>query len=297
MTISIGSRACCRCWKDLTDAASMEVGVGPICRKLDNAILARKIPSNVQAAQVAAGRVVDAELPEPVRPTFGQVMADLMDFSTVDWRKTVKRVEWILSWGMSPTMRKALIEIVRSLGYIGLAALLSGEAATGATTVTFENGRLYLRGPRNKAGRYEIKKIPGWKFAEGANGVKASWSVPAAAYEKFATIAITYWPNLSGLDEAVEAAKAAPVAATQVTEAKPVKASPSVSITAPVNGWMKVASPFNADFVIAIKKLPYKSRKWNVVEKVWEVEAKFLADVQTMVQTYFKVSAVVSAAA
>lgn len=274
----------------------MEVGVGPICRKLDNAILARKIPSNLAAAQVAAGRVVDADLPEPVRPTFGQVMADLMDFSTVDWRKTVKRIEWILSWGLASSMRTALIDVVRSLGYIGLAALLSGEAATGATVVTFENGRLYLRGPRNKAGRFAIKKIPGWKFTEGFNGAKASWSVPAAAYEKFATIAITYWPNISGVDEAVELAKAAPVPATTV-EAKPVKTGPNVTITAPVNGWMKVASPFNSDFVIAIKKLPHSSRKWNVVEKVWEVEAKFLADVQTMIQTYFKVTAVVAAAA
>jgi hypothetical protein len=295
MMISIGSRACCRCWKDLTDAASMEVGVGPICRKLDNAILARKIPSNVAAAQAAAGRVVDADLPEPVRPTYGQVMADLMDFSTVDWRKTVKRIEWILSWGMTDTMRKALIEIVRSLGYIGLAALLSGEAATGATVVTFENGRLYLRGPRNKAGAYQIKKlIPGWKFVPAVGGSKAAWTVPAAAAEKFATIAITYWVNISGIDEAVEAAKAAPVAAV---ESAPAKAGPNVTISAPTNGWMKVASPFNAEFVIAIKKLPHPSRKWNVVEKVWEVEAKFLADVQTMVQTYFKVAAVVSAAA
>ena len=275
----------------------MEVGVGPICRKLDNAILARKIPSNVQAAQVAAGRVVDAELPEPVRPTFGQVMADLMDFTTVDWRKTVKRIEWILSWGMSGSMRKALIEIVRCLGYIGLGALLSGEAATGATVVSFENGRLYLRGPRNKAGRYEIKKIPGAKFHEGYNGAKPAWSVPAAAYEKFATIAITYWPNISGVDEAVEAAKAAPVAAPAAVAAPVKPAGPNVTITAPVNGWMKVASPFNAEFVIAIKKLPYASRKWNVVEKVWEVEAKFLADVQTLIQTHYKVAAVVADAA
>lgn len=307
MTTTIGSRACCRCWKDLTDAASMEVGVGPICRKMDNKLLATKIPSDVAAAQAAAALVIEADLPEPCRPTFGQVMADLMDFSTNDWRKTVKRIEWLLSWGMSPTMRKALITVVRALGYIGLGALLSGEAATGLTTITCEGGRLYLAGPRNKAARHAFKKIPGWKFTDAFNGKKATWSVPVAAYEKFHTLVMTYYPNFENLDESIVKAKEA-VANTSVefqaqenisksaVQAKAEKAAPAIIISAPVDGWVKVTAPFNAYYLNDLKKLPHPERKWNSAEYVWEVSVKHIEHVKELIQKHFKVAATVAAA-
>lgn len=275
----------------------MEVGIGPICRKLDNAILARAIPANVAAAQVAAGRVIDADLPESTRPTFGLIMADLMDFTTKDWRATVKRIEWLLSWGMTSTLRTALIEIVRSLGYIGLAALLSGEAATGLTTITCEGSRLFLRGPRNKAGAYKIRKIPGAKFHPAVGSFsKAAWSVPAHQGDIFGTIVVTYWPNFTGLDEALVTAKTVVVEAPAAA-ATPVKALPTVTISPVVNGRFQVATPFNVGFLVEVKKLPYSARKWNGLDKVWDVDAQYLDAVKALIKTHYQVDLAIATAA
>ena len=75
----------------------MEVGIGPICRKLDNALLAKLIPADVESARTAAKKVLINELPAETFNTFSNVLEDL-EIGTDDWRKTVKRIEWILSW-------------------------------------------------------------------------------------------------------------------------------------------------------------------------------------------------------
>jgi hypothetical protein len=300
MTIAIGSRACARCWKELKDAASMEAGIGPICRKLDNAVLARMIPANILAAQVAAGLVPYTDLPEPTRETFVQVLADVLDFGTADWRKTVKRIEWILSWGMASSLRKMLIEIVRSLGYVGLAALLAGEASTGTALVVFENDRLYLRASRNKTGAYAFKKeVQGWKFQPSFGATKAAWTAPATSADAFQMVVMTYWPNVSGLEEAVAAAKNAlrSVFASETATVK-VEKEPEVTVTSISPGWVSVRSPYNVNFVVEIKTLPYKARRWNPAMKTWEIEAVHLPYVQELIQKHYKVeSAVVAAAA
>lgn len=269
----------------------MEAGIGPICRKLDNAVLARTIPANVSEAMRLMATVTEDTIPEPARPTLGVVVADLVDFTNKDWRKTVKRIEWLLSWGMAPSTGKTLISTVRALGYIGLAALLAGDAATGLTSISFENGRLCLRGPRNKAGGYNLKKIKGCNFKHAFNGAKAVWSVPATAADQFYTVVMTYWPNFEGLDEAVAAAKAAPVAAET-----PAVEGPIVSVVL-VGDWLKVRTPYNKDFLDALRMLHYSMRKWNPVEKVWEVKANNKPYVDHMIAKHYPTAKYVSTAA
>lgn len=174
---------------------------------------------------------------------------------------------------------------IRALGYIGLAALVSGEAATGLTTVSFTNGRLCLAGPRNKAGNHHLKRIKGSYFTKGYNGAKSVWTVPATATEAFYTVVMTYWPNFEGLDEAIAAAKAAPVTAVEVPPA-PVKAAPIVTVTI-VGEWLKISSPYNDGFLAAIRFLHSNTRKWNQVEKVWEVTANNKSYVDNMIAKHY----------
>lgn len=272
----------------------MDHGIGPVCRKLDNAVLARTIPANVAEAMRLAATITEDVLPEPTRQTMGTIVADLVDFTNKDWRKTVKRIEWMLSWGMSPNTNKTLIATVRALGYIGLAALLAGDAATGKTTVTFENGRLYVRGPRNKAGAYQIKRIKSWYFHQAANGLKAAWSVPGSAADALHTVVMTYWPNFEGLDEAVAAAKAAPTAVESTVPAETEAIVVSVTLA---GEWLKVRSPYNKGFIDALRMLHYTVRKWNANEKVWEVKASNKTYVENMIAKHYPTAKYVSAAA
>jgi len=273
------SRACVRCGKDLTDVASMEVGVGPICRKLDNALLAATIPANVNAARAAWAGVVVAGLDPMTVDTLLKVERDLFSAaapSEKDWRKPVKRIEWVLSHKCDTESRTALCSLVEALGYVGLVAMWNGEAASGLATITFLDGRLWLVGPRNKAGKDALKAIPGRKFHPAEGTEKAKWSVPASAHTAFVMAVKKHWPNHEGLLKQVTQAIAWVENAKIIQNPAPVKAGPVVTLTV-VGSEMWVKTPYNPNFVATVKTLPWKERRWDATEKVWWVAVKHLA--------------------
>jgi hypothetical protein len=279
------SRNCCRCGKELTDAASLEAGIGPVCRKLDNAVLATMIPADAAAALSAFSQIDASDTPETCHNTLGQVGADLLALdANKDWRATVKRCEWLLSWGQPHKVREALKGIIESLGYVGLLSVINGEAAKGKTTITFEDGRLYMQGPNNKAGRIALKEIKGRMFHPKTDEVKPRWSVPAAQWAAFQTVIVKHWVNHSGLQEAVEAAQ------SYKPEPKPVeKPKAAVTITETDDGWLKVKSPYNAAFISELKSAFYwKTRKWNGQEKVWEVDVSHKGALLSMIEEHYK---------
>ena len=267
----IGSRTCTRCRLPLTDAASMEAGIGPICRKMDNHVLATQIPANITAAREALFAVgtQDAVL----TATFAKVEMDLYA-DTADYRATVKRIEWILSHPIPSNDRKAFEAVVTALGYVALVAMWNGEVAKGKATVRFEAGRLYLKGPNNKAGRSALKAIPGRQF----HGETTEWSVPAKQLGDFAKVVAKHWPNhdATALGEALTAAGA--------------------HVSGPVVPWtltlkgdvLTVKTPYHAGFVEALKgAVHYKDRRWNGFDKVWEVNPACEAQVKTALAACF----------
>jgi hypothetical protein len=209
------ARFCSRCGKDLTDAASQECGVGPVCRKMDNKLLAKCLPANPGVAKVAWAMIDFLAQPTTVIHVLALVDVKVATMSPVDddtfgndWRDTVKQIEWVLSHTLTGPTVTALHDFVSALGYTGLAALWKGDAATGKAVVTFANGRLSFTGPNNKGGRTSFKAAcPGYKFHAKTSTTPAAWSAPAAAHKGFYETMVTHWPNNEGLAEAVEQAK------------------------------------------------------------------------------------------
>lgn len=222
------SRICTRCGKELTDAASMEAGIGPICRDLDNALLARLIPSDVVKARAVFDNVdLTAVAPETLKTlneVYGALFAD--DAMTrEDWRVEVKRIEWSLSHPSNNYMRGDLTNVVAALGYIGLAALWNGEAKTGKAMITFMNSRIVIQAAKCKAANGTFRAIPGRLFhSAGTLTPKAAWSFPAKQFEAAYLAVIKHYPNFEGLNEAIEQAKKV------VPPAPVVKAAPVVMI-------------------------------------------------------------------
>lgn len=280
-------RHCIRCDKQLTDAASMEVGVGPICRKLDNAILAQSIPANVEQALNAFAGIPADQFSAVTVHVLNEVLQSLMAGGKTDWRKEVKQMEWLLSYeDIRKVAFKPMLAAVQALGYVGLASLWAGEASTGLATVRFENGRLYVNGPMNKYARYALKRIPNCLF----HGATKEWSVPAHAFSAFEKAIHAHYPVNTGLSEALAAAKlhsapvAAPVAAPAVVSA-PV--SPRLVVEAE-GGVLKVITPYKATFVAALKSaLPYNARRWDGVAKHWVVEEKFRTTVLGLIVSHY----------
>lgn len=305
MTLMTGhsGRSCVRCGRELTDAASMEAGIGPICRNLDNAILARLIPSNIGLARELLGELdLTAVAPETL-PTMVEVTSDINgETPTDDWRKTVKRMEWALSYGGNHGLRPLLTKVVAALGYVGLAALWNGEAATGKATVTFlvapfvkEGGRLVVVGPRNKAANTALRVINGRRFHPAKTLVeKAAWSFPVAAAREVFLAVVTHYPNHEGLTEAVEAASKvaapAPVVTVEVpakVEAAPAKPAPKCSVVS-AGVLLKVRTPYNPAFNGDLKaNIKWSDRRWNNGERVWEVTANHEAEVKAMIAKHY----------
>jgi len=303
------SRNCTRCSKELTDAASMEAGIGPICRKLDNALLAKLIPSNLtRAREVLATLDLTTAAPETMTVLVSietSIMAD--DAHTRDdWRLEVKRIEWALSFHGNNSFRKGLTSVVAALGYVGLASLWNGEAATGKAAVTCLNDRLVVQGPKNSAARATFKRISGFKFHPASNGSKPQWSFPVAEHAAVLLAVITHYPNNEGLDLAIEGAKTyianlppppAPTPAAVVPAAVAAPALPKAKCAVESVGvLLKVRTPYKPEFINDLKnELPWTDRRWNSGEKVWEVSANHSSFVLGLVIKHYGNDALVPA--
>ena len=281
----MANRTCARCGKDLTDAASMEVGTGPICRKMDNALLAATIPANVEAAIKAWGNV--ANLPSECQLTSDRVWADLNEGSSIDWRATVKRLEWLASWGNVVQVTE-ITSVIRALGYVGLANMIGGDAASGKASIRAHEGRLYIQGPNNKAGRMAIKAIQGRRFhpADSSKGTRAEWSVPSNQGEAFKLVVISHWPNHEGLTESLDVIASLPVSTTAEVSAPK---APSARMET-VSGGFMVYTPYNPDFVSAIKAIAYRNRKWVPASKAWFVTPDMSFHVRSLVLKHYGIS-------
>jgi hypothetical protein len=302
----LGQRFCARCGAALTDAASLECGIGPTCGHLDNALLAKHIASNVPLARQSMVKVDFAHFPPETVPTWLKVEAALVAEGAEevqDWRETVKRVEWLLSHSVQDPTRSYLMGMVFGLGYIGIVSLWKGEAATGLASCWFDTGRIYISGPQNKAARMAFQKVMGCKAHGMGYGyvppvehkgekVKA-WSFPADKWEQVRKAVWTHYPNhenLLGATEtaqayllAVESEKAKQVQMFPAAEVVAVPVTPAPTLLPPAstsgafaslaeNGWLMLKTPgYKAAFVAAIKEIPGKDRKWSFTDTTWMV--------------------------
>jgi hypothetical protein len=296
-------RNCIRCSKDLTDAVSLNEGVGPICRKLDNKLLAHQIAANIDVARTAVLKVDTDTLAAESVATYTKVVESLYSFDAYavsDWRTTVKRIEWTLSFPQNArgTTMLALIETAAALGYIGLAALWAGEASTGEATFAFLHNRIHVYGPRNKPFRIAVRKLGGVFHAGGANAT-ASWSVPAKFANEFKPLIQKFYPNhdTQQLSAVIEVAKEAVLAAAPVVSAAPTVSHGFQPLKVPNMGnvriepsgdWFNVYTPYNQNFVSDLKMLPVGTRKWNPALKCWEVHASHAANLNDILGRYFK---------
>ena len=193
-------RYCSRCESPLTDPASWERGVGPVCARKDTSIYAKTIPVNFTLATAFACGVSVSTLPAELQPVWTRVMDRLLKKASAagvsnenfmaavgqDVRSLAKLIDWMLSFRQTPTNKQHMIQLVKYLGFVGLASVLAGTASTGEAKVWFEGGRCYLRGSSNKNGWAAFRKLQ----LQGARyplsrGSKEPYSVPAALVNRF----------------------------------------------------------------------------------------------------------------
>ncbi len=206
-------RHCARCGKALTDPASWERGIGPLCASKDTALFAKTIPANHAMVTMCALALKVERLPEAIRPVWSELVEVICENSErahvaatnsagfmltgEDSRVVAKVIDWMLSFRPGAPEKLILIDIVKYLGFVGLAGVLSGKASTGEASIGFENGRLSLLGSSNKEGFREMRKIPGVTLPR-YRGDRTPYTVPANQHAAFFAVALEFWPCFTG---------------------------------------------------------------------------------------------------
>ncbi len=282
----MASRRCCRCGKELTDASSLEAGIGPECRDYANELLALEMPVAVSRIDVFALLGTSLVLPEVCQPTWAKVEEKLVPLFQgneativgVDLRATVLRIAWILSFPLADGVREQLFHLIGLLGYPGVEALLRNEVTMGKAKAEFFERRLRVTGTRPKALLRRLAKQGSRNFAEAKRGEgEYWWSILHTEADLFEKLARRYYARLEGLEEALAAARADQGQPALILSGKPVR------ITAGPRGKLRVFSDYNKDFVNGLKQaFPRWERRWD--SQAWEIAEEILPAVEQLIR-------------
>lgn len=289
------SRACSICGRELTDAASVETGVGPICAKRSNDALARSFPAcfaeafslvciarekgllvTIPPAQATLDAIGDAFLMDPDAP------------DRQDWRLVIKQCEWILSHKhIGGRLRCFIFDLAEALGYHATAALWRGEMVIGKATLTFANGLLTLRSPRPCADVRERMREQGWRF----NPTTKGWSLRFVSNTELDRAELLVRSYFFDCDTA-SAIDAARNALTHSPSLSPAPAAPPPALWERRGNVLALHTPYNSAFVLALKTaIPPRARQWVAAAKEWVVNAEHEAAVVALIGEHFKAAA------
>lgn len=282
------TRSCALCQKPLTDAASIEAGVGPICRSRSNEALARTFPARWREAfrMMQIGRekgLLVCALPQ-VQPTL-TALADavLMDPAAgdrSDWRVVIKQAEWILSHDhIGGRLRCLLHDLAELLGYTATAALWRGEVVIGKATLRLEQGQLVLRSPRPNPEVRERLHACGWRF----DRTKTAWARRVATPEDLLASEQLLKTHFLSLD----ADDALAQALSHLQHAQPRTPAPA-ALWEQRGDRIALKTPYNKAFVDALKAaVPARERVWVAASREWLVSQNFSEAVQQLVSAHF----------
>jgi hypothetical protein len=300
-------RACSHCGLPLTDPASWERGVGPICAKNSTTLFAREMKFQGSFALANLFSVKPENLPEQIRefwkteilPTAILVLKDACAATSalqthgVDLRGLAKVVAWVLSHRIPRDTKILLVGFVRHLGFVGYAAVLGGEASTGPATIKFNEatGVVELRGSKCKAGMKNLREaIPSVLFPTKASPV---FSGPAASAKAFVEIAVEFWPMVSGnvqeiLEKAQQWVDAHPVVLPEIIGPKLVV--PTAKITKVPGNLFQVSLDWTREcygVVAQIKEIvPKAKRRYDSLTQKWEIDNVYLDDITQTIKKF-----------
>ncbi len=302
LVTDITPRHCSRCRRELTDPASRECGVGPICRNKNNHLFAKTIQANVPAASALILGTNAESLPPEVHSCWENLkcrfvnkiegteqQSDIM-FTGADFRDCVKDIDYILSFHMSPALRSRMVDIVQHLGYPGLAAVLSNEASLSVAKLWFDDGRVFMKGRTCKAGFLRMRKIPGIRTPR-YRGHQVPYSAPASQFEEFMKVVQKHWPLYEGDVEDIrqkcrQFVKNNPEAVVQSSHEQKAQIklrSEDFVVTFP---WVRNAPMYV--LINEIKTIPSKDRYYDPNTKTWYCKMKHFDHVKNALQNVFR---------
>lgn len=292
-------RHCSRCQASLDDIASRNLGYGPVCAKKNSHLMAKAVAANYPQALIFALSVnPDLLAPETVevwkaankrllacseRASKNSTDMFSMSQSGEDLREVIRACDFLCSFDHpSRDIRAYMIQIIRALGYVGLAGVISGQASTSASKIWFEKGRVYMSGLGNTSGWQTMKKIDGITTPR-FRGDRTPYSAPISSMSAFFSAVQAHWPMYEGdiatitaEAQAWQTANPPPVSFTVAANGRlvaPKKANEAVITLRSEDAvlrfnWVKGANMFG--FMAALKGVcGPKERSYNPATKEW----------------------------
>lgn len=300
---------CCVCRARLTDAESVEHGIGPVCSKRYYNPLHKPTAEQIKNA---LGLLAVSELPEHIQDGFlklvntkgGEPHANAREASNL-------LVYWASAHFDTRDEVFKCSAIIRTLGYTELANKLEADRTVAIVREHTDHIEAYI--PDKYRFKGDLRDIPGAKpltVTESSPtgdtvekpkkvGRKVGWSIPIKEKDYFLTvlgyhcgselacgdgriwkIPFKRWSDLRKFkfpDEPKKTTSKAP-------------ANGSIRLVPTSNGHFQVFTPYSYDFKEDLKKIPYRERRWNAGATCWEVAKKHEARVKALVKTHYGVA-------
>ena len=300
---AITATHCCVCRRQLEDAESVQLGIGPICsrRYYDPS----HTPSEEDVAN-ALGLVVKGLTEGKFPSDFVAELRGLKD----DARRFSNRLVYFTSANYDKRdIVLACAEIIRTLGYTVMADKLEIDRVKARLTPDGDRFRLYVASTPNS--QRDLSRVPGARNDLRKDGSKVGWTFPveheayvltilgvhfygdllAIAGKGVAPITRKSWYDL----QAFRNPRPATPAATPVVMPDPTVASVltgaagSGAIRVEIGpDWVKVRTPYLPTFKEALKaNIPFADRSW---EDGWRVRVGHLDQIKNLIRTHFDVS-------
>lgn len=292
-------RQCSRCGRELVDAASRECGVGPVCRKKDNAIFARQMKADLNRASILFLSLKPEDFhPEVqekflvIKPVFMKQLAKAQklndDFTRAtieggDFRQVVDFFDFAMSFSGSYAFRNKLVNIIDHLGYQALAGVLRGDVCMSPAKVYIKDDCIFLEAKSSKDGWRRMKsEVPG-VITPRYRGDKTPYQASVRHAEGFINVCLRHWPfNNANVEELLAEAKE-----TTKTLGPEVKADSRPMAHFATGGLgFKLLMPWHGTYtemsgtIDQLKKINYKDRKYDPASKSWSFKTKHLEQVK-----------------
>jgi len=290
----------------LTDAESLEHGIGPVCSK--KYYNPEHQPTDDMVLD-ALGLVAVSGLPDNIVDGFLQ----LVNNDKVNARKGCNL---LIYWASCNYDNREEVfrcsAIIRTLGYTELADKLEIDRTAARMVDTGTEWVVYV------GTKYKFEKDMG--FVQGATkdenskvGSKVKWTIPYAekdhflavlglhygrelacgdnptgAKERVWTIAKTYWRNVLAFRHRTAQPTSIPAPSTGTTGAGSGFVPGEVCVNLNGQGLLEVITPYDSGFVAALKNaVPYRDRAWDTVNKHWRVKAKHFVTVAGLIGQFY----------
>lgn len=230
---SMDGRHCSRCGRPLTDHASRQLGIGPVCNALTTKLAASaRIPANYPMATITSFRIQEMSCGVPDAKTATLIDAVAKSVATLvlenasfaasvdgydkagvpemhavgsDNRLIIQAVDTILSFQrLDREFKGVLIRLVKELGYVGVAGVMAGHGSTGPSKLSFNkiSGLLTLTGSKNKPGIMAIREV--CRKVNFTTYPVFACTVGGHDALKLVDVALEYWPMLDEQTGTVE---------------------------------------------------------------------------------------------